>query len=69
MADTPSRSKKEQIKRAQQLRQQIERLKQGRPAGDTAGHSLREQIEERAAEQKKPENSSSPRRHGDTEKN
>jgi len=63
MADKPSRSKKEQIKRAQQLRQQIERLKQGRPADETAGRSLREQIEERAAE------SNSPRRHGDTERN
>ncbi|HTC94061.1 MAG TPA: hypothetical protein VK699_11450 [Terriglobales bacterium] len=63
MADTPPYSKKEQIKRAQQLREQIERLKRGQPADETAGRSLREQIEERATE------SNSPRRHGDTKKN
>jgi hypothetical protein len=56
MADNSLRSRKEQAKRAQRLRQQIEQLKQGRPADETAGRagSLREQIEARAAEQKKP---------------
>ena len=55
MADTTSRMKKEQAKRAQRLRQQIERLKQDQPADKSAGQgsSLREQIEVRAAEQKK----------------
>ena len=61
MADTPSRSKKEQVKRAQRLREQIERLKRGRPEEETAGRSLREQIEKRAAEK----GSNSPRRHGE----
>jgi hypothetical protein len=56
MADKFLRSRKEQAKRAQRLRQQIEQVKQGRPADETAGRAglLREQIEARAAEQKKP---------------
>lgn len=58
MADEPSPAKKEQLKRAQRLHQQIERLKQGQPASpapkDAGQGSLREQIESRVAEQKKP---------------
>jgi hypothetical protein len=59
MADAPTPPKKEQIKRAQRLHQQIERLKQGQPVsrGPKApgkGGSLREQIETRVAGQKKP---------------
>jgi len=55
MADKSSRSRKEQAKRAQRLRQQIEQLKRGQPADESAGRagSLREQVEARAAEQKK----------------
>jgi hypothetical protein len=59
MAEVPSRPKKEQVKRAQRLHQQIERLKQGQPASRESkaseqGGSLREQIESRVAGQKKP---------------
>ncbi len=52
----PSDPKKEQIERAQRLHEKIERLKQGQPAPKDAeqGTSLREEIESRAAEQKKP---------------
>lgn len=55
MADKSLRARKEQAKRAQRLRQQIEQLKQGQPADETTGRpvSLREQIEARAAAQKK----------------
>lgn len=55
MADEPSQAEQGQIERAQRLRQQIERLKKGRPKDKSSEHdkSLREQIEERAAEQKK----------------
>ena len=59
MADVPSRAKKEQIKRAQRLHQQIERLKQGQPVSGASnspgrGGSLREHIDSRVAEPKKP---------------
>ena len=61
MADSPTDPKpadlkKEQIERAQRLHEKIERLKQGQPAPKDAeqGTSLREEIESRAAEQKKP---------------
>jgi hypothetical protein len=59
MADEPSPPKKEQIKRAQRLHQQIERLKRGQPVSRESkapeqGGSLREQIESRVAGQKKP---------------
>lgn len=59
MAEKSSRAKKEQAKRAQRLREQIERLKQGQSVERDAdkADSLREQIEARAAEQRKPERS------------
>lgn len=59
MAEKSSRAKKEQAKRAQRLREQIERLKQGKSVERDAhkADSLREQIEARAAEQSKSKRS------------
>jgi len=65
MADQPPDPKEKQIERARRLRKQIGRLKEGRPRNDEGnepqddegkeqGKSLKEQIQEREAEQKKP---------------
>ena len=65
MADQPSNPKEKQIERAKRLRKQIERLKEGRSRDDEGnepqddegkeqGKSLKEQIQEREAEQRKP---------------
>lgn len=65
MADKPSDSEEKQIERAKRLRKQIERLKEGRPRDDEGnepqddegkerGKSLKEQIQEREAGQRKP---------------
>ncbi len=65
MADQPSHPEQEQIERAKRLRKQIERMKEGRPRDDEdnesqdeegkgQGKSLKEQIQEREAEQRKP---------------
>ena len=65
MADQPSDPEEKQIERAKRLRKQIERLKEGLPRDDEGnepqddkgkeqGKSLKEQIQEREAEQRKP---------------
>ena len=54
MAEELSHTQQGQRERARRLREQIERLKTGKTEDQTSGdRSLREQIEERAAEQQK----------------
>jgi len=54
MAEDTSHTEQGQLERARRLREQIERLRTG-ATGDEPSHekSLREQIEERVAEQEK----------------
>jgi hypothetical protein len=56
MTEESSHEQKGQIERAQRIRQQIDRLKSGQPQDDRpdADKSLREQVEERAKQTKKP---------------
>ncbi len=65
MADQPSDPGEKKTERAKRLRKQIERLKEGQPRDDESkepygdegkerGKSLKEQIQEREAEQRKP---------------
>ena len=56
MPEELSHEQKGQIERAQRIRQQIERLKSGRPEDDRpdTDKSLREQVEERSKQSKKP---------------
>lgn len=62
MADQPTHAEQGQIERAQRLREKINRMKEGGPAADE-GHpqpesrpkSIKEQIDERAANARKPE--------------
>jgi hypothetical protein len=58
MPDQPSHAEEGQIERAQGLRKQIERLKKGlvkedEGTGKEQGKSLKEQLEDRAAEQQR----------------
>lgn len=62
MPDQPSHAKQAQIERARRLRRQIERLKRGAVADDEdadtgQSKSLKEQVEDRAAEQARPTDS------------
>jgi hypothetical protein len=56
MTEESSHEQKGQVERAQRIRQQINRLKSGRSEDDRpdADKSLREQVEERAKQTKKP---------------
>jgi hypothetical protein len=61
MADQPTHAEQGQIERAQRLRQKINQMKEGVPAADedhpqpeSSPKSLKEQIEDRAAELRKP---------------
>jgi hypothetical protein len=57
MADEQSKPEPEQAERAKRLHRGIEKLKNPPPPGEPPDRkkSLKEQIEERAAEQKKPD--------------
>ena len=46
--ETPSHTQQGQIERARRLREQIEKLKSGKPDGESDGQSIREQVEKRA---------------------
>jgi phage shock protein A len=61
MADQPTHTEQGQIERAQRLREKINRMKEGGPAADESSSqpearpkSIKEQIEERTAKNKKP---------------
>jgi hypothetical protein len=56
MPEELSHEQKGQLERAQRIRQQIERLKSGRSEDDRPSEdkSLREQVEERSKQSKKP---------------
>jgi hypothetical protein len=56
MTEESSHEQKGQVERAQRIRQQIERLKSGRSQDDRPDEdkSLREQVEDRAKQDKKP---------------
>lgn len=56
MPEELSHQQKGQVERAQRIRQQIERLKSGRSEDDRPDEdkSLREQVEERSKQSKKP---------------
>jgi hypothetical protein len=56
MTEESSHEQKGQVERAQRIRRQIDRLKSGQPQDDRpdADKSLREQVEDRAKQTKKP---------------
>jgi hypothetical protein len=56
MTEESSHEQKGQVERAQRIRQQIDRLKSGQSPDDRpdTDKSLREQVEERAKQTKKP---------------